>query len=155
MDTPEYRAFAKCLDRLKIAIKQCVDSVATTAFTKTLIDMPTMSEAQNRMYGSDYRSNELLKAILTKIQENESNFYTFTQILEGYPVLNDIASVLKTELLEAKKAPAAAVQQQNFENIPDGQNGIAPVDEPDMGQQKPPKEPVAAPLNGKLVLTHY
>lgn len=83
-----------CFERVVNAIKPNIKSVALKAFTKKLISVQNLSEAENVWADEPTRASKLAQLILNKVEEEQSNFFVFVAILEEIPSLESLAKEL-------------------------------------------------------------
>ena len=113
--TPKYQAFLDQYDSLVDAVEPVIGKLARKLrlSEKKFVSESSLKEAENTAKDLDSRVRNLLSHILKKIEEEDSNFDTFVDILKGIQKLKHVAEALKTA---AAVSAGVAIEDQASSN---------------------------------------
>ena len=117
--TPKYQAFLEQYDNLVDAVEPVIGKLARKLrlSEKKFVSESSLKEAENTAKDLDSRVRNLLSHILKKIEEEDSNFDTFVDILKGIQKLKHVAEALtQTRKTAAAVSAGVAIEDQASSN---------------------------------------
>ena len=81
-NTDEYKTIKKSFAKLSAAISPVLSSTADQLLSTDLINNSQKQKAKNPNTDANDRASELMSLILTKIDQDSSNFYKFVDVLK-------------------------------------------------------------------------